>query len=45
MGDAPGGYETSPLIAEVLVSRDPSRFRPTLPPNNHWTNWPEAGCL
>jgi hypothetical protein len=45
MGDAPGTYETFPLLAEVLATRDPSRFRPTLPPNNHWSNWPEAGQL
>ncbi|HET9688275.1 MAG TPA: hypothetical protein VFP79_13985, partial [Pseudolabrys sp.] len=30
MGDAPSSYETFPLLAEVLVARDPSRFRPTL---------------
>jgi hypothetical protein len=45
MGDAPSTYETFPLLAEVLVTGDPSRFRPTLPPNNHWSNWPEAGQL
>jgi hypothetical protein len=45
IGDAPSAYETFPLLAEVLATRDPSRFRPTLPPNNHWSNWPEAGQL
>ena len=45
MGDAPSTYETFPLLAEVLVTRDPSRSCPTLPPNNHWENWPEAGGL
>ncbi len=45
MGDAPSTYETFPLLAEVLATRDPSRFCPTLPPNNHWSNWPEAGSL
>ena len=45
MGDGPSTYETFPLLAEVLATRDPSRFRPTLPPNNHWSNWPEAGQL
>jgi hypothetical protein len=44
-GDAPSSYETFRLIAEVLASRDPSRYRPTLPPNNHWSNWPQAGAL
>lgn len=45
IGDAPSTYETFPLIAEVLAARDPSRFRPTLPANNHWSNWPVAGAL
>ena len=45
MGDAPSTYETFPLLAEVLATGDPSRFRPTLPPNSHWSNWPEAGTL
>jgi hypothetical protein len=44
-GDAPSSYETYRLIAEVLANRDPSRWRPTLKPNNHWTNWPQAGSL
>ena len=30
--DAPSTYETFPFLAEVLATRDPSRFRPTLPP-------------
>jgi hypothetical protein len=41
----PSSYETFPLIAEVLVSGDPIRYRPTLTPTNHWNNWPEAGTL
>ncbi len=45
IGDKPTSYETFPLIAEVLVSGDPSRYRPTLAPTNHWSNWPEAGAL
>lgn len=44
-GDAPSSYETYRLIAEVLANRDPARWRPTLTPNNHWTNWPQAGSL
>ncbi|HJY36751.1 MAG TPA: hypothetical protein VJ299_04755 [Steroidobacteraceae bacterium] len=44
-GDAPSSYETYRLIAEVLANRDPARWRPTLKPNNHWTNWPQAGSL
>ena len=45
MGDAPSTYETFPLLAEVLATRDCSRFRPTLPANSHWSNWPAAGSL
>lgn len=44
-GDAPSSYETYRLIAEVLATRDPSRYKPTLKPNTHWSNWPEAGML
>jgi hypothetical protein len=44
-GDAPSSYETYRLIADVLANRDPARWRPTLKPNNHWTNWPQAGSL
>jgi hypothetical protein len=44
-GDAPSSYETYRLIAEVLATRDPSRYAPTLKPNSHWSNWPEAGSL
>jgi hypothetical protein len=45
MGDIPSTYETFPLLADVLATRDPLLFRPSLPPNNHWSNWPEAGQL
>jgi hypothetical protein len=45
LGDKPSSYETFPMIADVLVSGDTSRYRPTLPPTNHWSNWPDAGGL
>src|SRR5262245_38181837 len=45
LGYVPSSYETNRLIAEVLETKDPSRFKPTLKPNNHWINWPEAGAL
>lgn len=45
VGDAPSSYETFPRIAEVLATCDPSHFKPTLRPNTHWSNWPEAGNL
>lgn len=43
--DRPGSYETWQQIAEVIVSGDPSKYQPTLAPNSHWSNWPEAGAL
>ncbi|MFE5810997.1 DUF7003 family protein [Streptomyces sp. NPDC056491] len=42
---APGRHETFRLIAEVLDSGDPSRYRPSAPPNTHWSHWPDAGTL
>jgi hypothetical protein len=44
-GMAPSTYETYRMVAEVLVSQDPTRWKPTLIPNNGWRNWPEAGSL
>lgn len=41
----PSGHETFRMIAEVLGSGDPDRYRPTLPANTHWSHWPEAGSL
>ncbi|MFF3946241.1 DUF7003 family protein [Streptomyces sp. NPDC001902] len=46
LGDVtPGGCEAFRMMAEVLDSGDPSRYRPTLPPNTHWSHWPDAGTL
>ncbi|MFD0403885.1 DUF7003 family protein [Kitasatospora sp. NPDC127116] len=41
----PSGHETFRMIAEVLNSGDPTRYRPTLPANTHWSHWPDAGTL
>jgi hypothetical protein len=41
----PSQSETCQLIAVVLESLDPSRYRPTLAPNTHWSNWPDSGSL
>jgi len=38
-GSRPSEYETFPLIAEVLVSKDTTRWKPSLKPNNNWRNW------
>jgi hypothetical protein len=44
-GLKPSEYETFPLIADVLVTKDISKWTPTLEANNNWRNWPEAGGL
>jgi hypothetical protein len=31
--------ETFKLIADVLVSKDTSKFKPTIKPNSDWRNW------
>ncbi|MCC5578953.1 hypothetical protein IMZ11_25330 [Microtetraspora sp. AC03309] len=41
----PSETETFRQIAEVLATGDATRYRPTMPPNTHWSNWPEAGEL
>jgi hypothetical protein len=40
----PSEQELYKLISKVLVSRDPNHWKPTLPPNNHWSNW-QSGWL
>ncbi|MBA3293912.1 MAG: hypothetical protein H0T40_09320 [Geodermatophilaceae bacterium] len=42
---APSQSEAYRLIALVLESLDPTRYRPTTPPNTHWSNWPDSGSL
>lgn len=41
----PSETETYQLIAEVLATGDPTRYRPTLPPTTHWSHWPDSGTL
>ena len=41
----PSQSETYQLIAVVLESLDPTRYRPTLAPNTRWSNWPDSGSL
>jgi hypothetical protein len=41
----PSESETYRLLAEVLATADASRYRPKLPPNTHWSNWPDSGSL
>lgn len=41
----PGESETFRQLARVLAEGNASLYRPTLPPNTHWSNWPEGGTL
>jgi hypothetical protein len=41
----PSGSETFQQLAEVLVTGDISCYRPSLPPNTDWRNWPDGGLL
>jgi hypothetical protein len=43
--ELPSRSETFRLIAEVLVSGDTARYRPTKDANTHWKNWPDGGSL
>lgn len=43
-GNPPSQQETYRLIAKVLTTRDKTDWKPTLKPNNHWSNW-ESGNL
>ncbi|WP_243707784.1 hypothetical protein [Micromonospora sp. KC606] len=42
---APSDVEAYQQIAKVLATGDASRYRPTLPPNTHWSDWPQSGRL
>jgi len=42
-GITPSSYETFQQIADVLVTLDPKKWKPTLKPNNDWQSWPNAG--
>nr|WP_167666528.1 hypothetical protein [Micromonospora narathiwatensis] len=44
-GLRPSESETFQQIADVLATGDVSRYAPSLPPNTHWSNWPESGSL
>ncbi|MEV6694927.1 hypothetical protein AB0M35_25965 [Micromonospora sp. NPDC051196] len=44
-GLRPSESETFHQIADVLATGDLSRYAPSLPPNTHWSKWPESGSL
>lgn len=43
--EMPADSESFQLIAEVLQTGEPERYRPTEPPNTHWRNWPYASII
>jgi len=43
--DRPSGSETFQQLAKVLATGDIEFYRPSLPPNTHWRNWPQGGRL
>ncbi|NTS44006.1 hypothetical protein HRG84_24215 [Flavisolibacter sp. BT320] len=43
--DRPSSYETWNQLAKVLVTGDTTLYKPTMPANSHWANWPDSGGL
>lgn len=43
--DPPSAAEAYRQLAEVVAASDAGRYRPTEPPNTHWSNWPDSGSL
>ncbi|TCI99832.1 hypothetical protein [Aeromicrobium sp. IC_218] len=41
----PSETETFQQLAQVMATCDPGAYRPTEPPNTHWSNWPLSGSL
>lgn len=40
-GEAPSKTETFKMLAKVIVTGDPSHYRPTEDSNTHWSCWPD----
>jgi hypothetical protein len=43
--EQPSRSETFRQLSQILETGDLEMYRPTLPPNTHWSNWPEGGML
>jgi hypothetical protein len=43
--EMPSQTETFQQLAAVLATGDLAAYRPSKPPNTHWSNWPESGSL
>ena len=41
----PGLYETWKQLSKVIATGDVSFYKPTIPANTHWKNWPGSGSL
>ncbi len=41
----PSRSETFQQLAKVLETGDVTIYNPSLPPNTHWSHWPEGGLL
>jgi|MudIll2142460700_1097286.scaffolds.fasta_scaffold118528_2 hypothetical protein len=41
----PSQSETFQMLASVIETGRLDEYRPSLPPNTHWSNWPEGGTL
>ncbi len=44
-GERPSDAESFRQMAAVLATGNLGLYRPELPPNNHWRNWPDGGTL
>ena len=43
--EPPSSTETFQTLSHVLVSGEPSKYRPARRFNTHWKNWPDGGTL
>jgi hypothetical protein len=44
-GEVASDSETFQQLAQVLATGDVGLYRPPLPANTHWRNWPDGGTL
>ncbi|BCJ39888.1 hypothetical protein GCM10010168_27470 [Actinoplanes ianthinogenes] len=43
--ELPSESTTFRQLADVLATGDRERYAPDMPPNTHWSHWPESGTL
>lgn len=44
-GERPSESATFRQLADVLATGDMGLYAPQMPPNTHWSHWPESGSL